>query len=157
MQAQPTSNREPTTANAYMQDSTDKSFFAPIRSHFDALEMVADTTKAFFAIAALQFLSALLTSNPVGFIDAAINCVCAAVVRRNHSRAAAAVLLATSVLTLLSAMAAATRLFNGMAVGSIGIFLALLGLWAGWRALEATVKLKGQLSANRVAHVDDDA
>lgn len=129
-----------------MSEENRKAFFSKLTSHYDALQMVDDTAKAFFMLGGLAVLSALFSSW-YGLVDAVIYAVGAFFLRRYRSRPAAWILL---VYAAMMAFVTAARLsgaaFSADTGGASPIF-ALVGLWAGIRAVEATTKLQGSLSA----------
>jgi len=112
-------------------------FFSKIESREDALKLVKDTSNAFFFIAVLQAALAYWIGLSTLF-DAALYAVGGFFVRRFNSRAAAVTLL------LLALVAAGVTIENraGANLGGGGnIVLAVIVVWAGVRAVEATFKL----------------
>ncbi|MGJ7612292.1 MULTISPECIES: hypothetical protein [unclassified Variovorax] len=134
-----------------MSEESKKSFFARLDSHYAALEMVKDTAKALYFVAGAQAVSALIVDK-AGLVDALINAACAFGIGRYRSRIASGAALLLAVVTLLVVM---FRLTSGGAVGGIACLFALLAAWAGARALEATIKLRGRL-VNSPSLAQDD-
>lgn len=137
--------------------SSNRAFFSKITTHYEALAMVEDASKAFFAIGGLQIFSALVLGAYFGVFHAVANLVGAVAIRRKHSRAAAVVLLVLAVTSLLGFFLSyvGVRVVSGG--GSVRIIFSLLALWAGARATEATYKLHGSLAANAAPRENDDA
>lgn len=132
-----------------------KAFFSKLTSHVDALQMVDNTAKAFFLISGLSLLSALFVS-VYALIDVATYAAGAYFLRRYRSRAAAWVLLAYAAVMAFLVVA---EFFGAAFVaekGRASPFLAVVGLWAGTRAVEAVTKLQGSLSAPARNHVVQD-
>lgn len=142
-----------------MDSNTDRSFFGKLNSHYEALAMVKDTSNAFFIIAALQLLSALLASSLIGLLDPSLNFAGALVLRRTNSRVAATLLLLLASIATLIFLLGYTDIQFSAHTGSMALIFALVGLWAGVRATEATFKLHGSLSSNASLQtsVDNDA
>jgi hypothetical protein len=137
--------------------SNNRSFLARLTSHYDALAMVEDTSKAFFLIAALQVISVLVSGVWLGLVDAAIKTGGGLLVRKNHSRVAAVMLLVLAVITLVAVALQLEGVTVPVHTGGGSLLFALICLWAGARAAEATFKLCGSLSASvPVATPDDD-
>jgi hypothetical protein len=130
--------------------SSNRSFFSKISTHYDALAMVNDTSKAFFLIGGLQILSSVLLGTYIGIFHAAANLVGAFAIRSRHSRVAAVVLLALSAATCVGFLLSYVGVTVVSGGSSVSIIFTLLGLWAGARATEATYKLHGSLAANVV-------
>jgi len=129
-----------------MSEENNKAFFSKLTSHYDALAMVKDTSIAFVMIGCLSLLTALFSSL-YGLVDAAIYLVGAFFLRRYQSQAGAWTLLAyAGLMACMVAGKLSGATFAANAGGASPIF-ALVGLWAGVRAVEATTKLKGSLSA----------
>ncbi len=130
-----------------MTDPSDnQSFFSGLNSHYDALRMVKDTSNAFFLIAALQVVTMLLTGALLGGVDVAVNGIGGWVLRRQRSRAAAVVLLVFAVLTFVVVVLPWVGVNVPHQGGAASFIFALVGLWAGVRATEATFKLHGSLA-----------
>jgi hypothetical protein len=130
-----------------------KGSFSKIENRDDALKMVRDTSMAFYAIAGLQ----AVLSYWIGLgllVDAAIYAIGGFFLRRFNSRAAAVVLL---ILALLSAGVTIANKAGADVGGGNNIILALVMLWAGIRAVEATFKLQGRFSSANVANQGSDA
>lgn len=129
-----------------MSEENNKAFFSKLTSHYDALAMVKDTSTAFIMIGCVAVLTALFTSL-YGLVDAAVYLAGAFFLRRYESRAAAWTLLVyAGLMTCMVVGKLSGASFAAEAGGASPIF-ALVGLWAGTRAVEATTKLKGSLSA----------
>jgi hypothetical protein len=114
-------------------------WFSRIETREDALRAIKDSSSAFLVVAALQviLMVVILRSYDVLF-DAAVLAVGALLLRRYNSRAAAIVLL------LLAVAEAGVTVANRLGViaeGGKNVILALLVLWAGIRAVQATFKL----------------
>lgn len=119
-----------------------KAWYTPISTRSDALKVVKDSSAAFFVLAAIQGGLGLLVGGLL-WIDALVYAIAAFFLRRNNSRIAAAVLL------LVALMAAGTTVGNrlGLALGGgTNVFLALIALAAGIKAVEATWKLHGRFA-----------
>jgi hypothetical protein len=128
-----------------MQEANNRAFFSKLGSHFEACQMIKDASNALFTIAVLQAITALIQAQFLTWIDVGVNTMAAFLIRRYHSRAAAIMALGLAILTFALFMIAKV---NGESpVGSTGLIFALLALWAGARATEATFKLHGSLSA----------
>lgn len=134
-----------------MSEENKRSFFSKLDSHYAAVEMIRDASKALWIIAALQAISALM-GDKIGLVDAALNAVCAFGIARFRSRVAAGIALVFALGTLIFAG-------YGMAAGGLvsgaGALIALFALWATARALEATVKIRGTL-ANKPSRLLSD-
>lgn len=134
-----------------MSEVNKKSFFSRLDSHYAAVEMIRDASKALWIIAALQAVSALI-GDKAGLFDAALNAVCAFGIARFRSRIAAGLALALALGTLAFAG-------YGMAIGGrisgAGALIAVFSVWASARALEATVKIRGPL-ANKPSRLAND-
>ena len=129
-----------------MSEQNNKAFFSRLTSHYDALTMVKDTASAFLMVGCLSVLTALFTSL-YGLVDAVIYISGAFILRRFNSQAAAWTLLVYAVLTALMVVARLTGATFAAGAGGASLIFALVSLWAGIRAVEATIKLKGSLSA----------
>jgi len=127
------------------QTQKKKSFMAAkIVLREDALAMVKEASTAFFFIAGLEAVLSFLVGFSILF-DAAVFAIGAFFLRRFNSRAAAVVLL------LLAIAATASTVGNrlgGNYGGGGNVFLACIVLWVAARAVEATFKLHGRLSAD---------
>ena len=124
-----------------MSEENKRSFFSKLDSHYAAVEMIRDASKALWIIAALQAISALI-GDKVGLVDAALNAACAFGIARFRSRVAASIALVFALGTLIFAgygMAAGGR------VSGAGALIAMFAVWGSARALEATVKIRGTL------------
>ncbi|RTD96249.1 hypothetical protein EJO68_07900 [Variovorax atrisoli] len=134
-----------------MSEENKKSFFSRLDSHYAAVEMIKDASKALWIVAALQAISALI-GDKLGLMDAALNAVCAFGIARFRSRVAAgfALLLALGTLGF-----AGYRMAAGGGVSGAGALIAVFAVWASARALEATVKIRGSL-ANKPSHFLSD-
>ena len=120
-----------------------KGSFSKIENRDEALKMVKDAAMAFFFVAGLQ----AILSYWIGFdvlVDAAIYAIGGVFLRRFNSRAAAVVLL---LLALLGAGVTIANKAGANLGGGNNIILALIILWAGIRAVEATFKLHGRFFA----------
>ena len=122
--------------------SKKKGFFSKIESRDDALKVVRDTSNAFFFIAILQAALAYLIGLSILF-DAVIYAVGGFFLRRFSSRAAAVVLL---LLALVGAGVTVANRTGANLGGGNNIVLAVIVLWAGVRAVEATFKLGGRFA-----------
>ncbi|QGW81135.1 hypothetical protein [Variovorax paradoxus] len=134
-----------------MSEANKRSFFSKLDSHYAAVEMIGDASKALWIIAALQAISALM-GDKIGLVDAALNAVCAFGIARFRSRVAAGIALVFALGTLIFAgygMAAGGR------VSGAGALIALFAVWATARALEATAKIRGTL-ANKPSRLLSD-
>jgi hypothetical protein len=129
-----------------MEESNTRSFFSPLTSHFEALQMVRDTSGAFFMIAGLQLLGVMFTGEFLGLVEVGINTVGALCIRRANSRAAAVILLLTASLGLVAILVQLAGGMPALKPTGLNLLFALLGVWAGARATEATFKLRGALS-----------
>ncbi len=130
-----------------------KGSFSKIESRDEALKMVKDTSRAFFFVAGLQ----AILSYWIGFgvlVDAAIFAIGGFFLFRFNSRAAAVALL---LLALLSAGVTIANKAGANIGGGNNIILALIILWAGIRAVEATFKLHGRFSPVSVPNQTPDA
>lgn len=128
--------------------SSNRAFFSKIGTHYEALEMVGDTSKAFFVIGSIQIITSLVAGAHFGMVHALANLAGAVAVRYKHSRAAAVFLLVLAIATLAGFLLSYVGLHVITGGGSVAVIFALLALWAGSRATEATHKLRGSL-ANR--------
>lgn len=134
-----------------MSEENKRGFFSRLDSHYAAVEMIRDASKALWIIAALQAISALI-GDKLGLVDAALNAACAFGIARFHSRVAATIALVLALGTLIFAgygMAAGGR------VSGAGALIAAFAVWASARALEATVKIRGTL-ANKPSRLSSD-
>ena len=120
-----------------------KGSFSKIENREEALKMVRDTAMAFFFVAGLQAILSYWIGLGV-LVDAAIYAIGGFFLRRFNSRAAAVVLL---LLALLSAGVTIANKAGANLGGGNNIILALIILWAGIRAVEATFKLHGRFSS----------
>jgi cobalamin synthase len=112
-------------------------WFSKIASREDALKIIKDTSNGFFVVAAIQAALSFLVGYSILF-DAALYAVGGFFLRKFNSRVAAVLLL------LLAAIGAGVTFANKVGAnlgGGNNIFLALIVLWAGVRAVEATFKL----------------
>jgi hypothetical protein len=119
-----------------------RSWFSPVNSRPDALKVIQDSSGVFFVLAAIQGGLGLFIGVTL-LLDAAVYGAGAFFVRRHYSRVAAAVLL------LVALVAAGTTIGNrlGMEIGGgSNVFLALIALVAGAKAVEATWKLNGRFA-----------
>lgn len=128
-----------------------KGSFSKLENRDDALKMVKDTSTAFFAVAALQAVLSYWIGLGV-LVDAAIFAVCGFFLRRFHSRSAAVVLL---VLALLTAGVTIANKAGADVGGGNNVILALVLLWAGIRATEATFKLHGRFASRNSPQAQD--
>lgn len=119
-----------------------KGSFSKIENRKEALKMVKDTSLAFFFIAALQAIFSYWLGYEI-LVDAALFGIGAFFLRWLHSRVAAVFLLA---LALLSTGITIANKMGEMKSGGNNIILAMIILWAGIRAVEATFKLNGRFS-----------
>lgn len=120
-----------------------KGSFSKIENRDEALKMVRDTSMAFFAVAGLQ----AVLSYWIGFgvlADAAIFAIGGFFLLRFNSRTAAVVLL---LLALLSAGITIANKAGANIGGGNNIILAVIIIWAGIRAVEASFKLHGRFSS----------
>jgi hypothetical protein len=129
-----------------MSEDSNRAFFSKLASHYDALAMIEDTAKAFLIIGCLTAVTAVFT-NLYGLIEAGVYLIGAVCIRRYWSRAAAAILLALSSLVTCLIFATLVGFRIDLGGGAASIIFALVGVWAGARALEATIKLRGSLAA----------
>lgn len=118
------------------------SWFSKIESRDDALKVVKDTSTAFIAIAVLQAIISCFGGSSI-LIDAIINSGGAFFLRRFSSRTAAVVLLVVAVLSF--GITIANLLGAELGTGT-NILMAIVVLWAGIRAVEATFKLHGRFA-----------
>jgi hypothetical protein len=134
-----------------MTEQKKKRWFSKIESRADALKTVKDTSTAFFVLAALQAALSFILGFSILF-DAVIYVVAGLFLRRSNSRVAALVLL-------VSAVIGAGVTFANKAGADLGggnnIFLALIVLWAGIRAVEATFKLHGRFAVDLEPQVNE--
>ena len=121
-----------------------KGSFSKIENRDEALKMVRDTSAAFFFVAVLQAVLSYWVGYGV-LVDAAIYAIGGFFLRRFNSRAAAVVLL---LLALISAGVTVANKTGANIGGGNNIILALIILWAGIRAVEATFKLHGRFSTS---------
>ena len=121
-----------------------KGSFSKIENRDEALKMVRDTSAAFFFVAGLQAVLSYWVGYGV-LVDAAIYAIGGFFLRRFNSRAAAVVLL---LLALISAGVTVANKTGANIGGGNNIILALIILWAGIRAVEATFKLHGRFSTS---------
>ena len=132
-----------------MSEATKKQgWFSKIETRDDAIKVVKDTSLVFFFVAVLQAVLSFLLDFSVLF-DVFVYGVGGFFLRRNNSRAAAVVLL------VLAAIGAGVTFANKVGAnlgGGTNIFLALIVLWAGIRAVEATFKLRGRFSSALVTN-----
>ena len=119
-----------------------KGFFSKIASRDDALEVVKDTSNAFFFLAALQAALAYWVGLSMLF-DAAVYAVGGFFLRRYQSRTAAVILLLLAVAG--AGITVANRVGQNLGGGN-NIILAIIVLWAAVRAVQATFKLRGRFS-----------
>ena len=101
--------------------------------------MLKDTSRALYVIAGLTCLGAMFGSK-LGLIDSGIYAVCAYFIGSHRSRVAAGFALFWAVLSL------GALFLQTPGMGSATLLFGLLGIWAGVRALEATVKIRGSLA-----------
>ncbi len=120
-----------------------KGSFSKIENRDDALKMVKDTSLAFFFVAGLQAILSYWIGSGV-LIDAAVYAIGGFFLRRFNSRTAAVILL---ILALLGAGVTIANKAGANLGGGNNIILALIILWAGIRAVEATFKLHGRFSS----------
>lgn len=113
------------------------SWFSKVESREDALKVIKDTSSAFIAIAVLQAIISYFTGSSI-LIDAIINAGGAFFLRRFNSRAASVILLVVAVISFC--ITCANLLGAKLGTGT-NILLALIVLWAGIRAVDATFKL----------------
>jgi hypothetical protein len=119
------------------------SWFSKIESREDALKVVKDTSSAFIVISVIQAILSYFVGSSI-LVDAIINCGGAFFLRRFNSRAAAVVLLIVALITL--GVTIANMLGAKLGAGG-NILVAIIVLWAGVRAVEATFKLHNRFKA----------
>ncbi len=115
-------------------------WFSMIRNRDDAVNVAKDSATALFLVAGIQAGIGFLLAQSM-LIDAAIFALCAFFIRRFFSRTAAVVAL------LMSLVAIVTTLMVGVAEsvgGWSNVVVALVGIWAAFRSIEATFKLHGK-------------
>lgn len=117
--------------------------FSKIEDRDGALKVVTASASVFIVVAAIQAVVAFFVGYAL-LADAAIYAVLGAILMRFKSRAAAIILLLLAVVTSVVTVANAAGAKLG---GGNNIFLSLVVLWAGVRAVEATFKLRGRFAA----------
>ncbi|MDR7134561.1 surface polysaccharide O-acyltransferase-like enzyme [Lysobacter niastensis] len=125
------------------EEQKKSSWFGKIDGRDGAIELAKGCGTAFLVVAALQAALSFIIGYSV-LIDAALYAFCGYFIRNKHSRVAA-------VVALLLALIALVVTFINKAGQNLGggnnVFIALIVAWAGVRAVEATFKLHGKLSA----------
>ncbi len=124
-----------------------KGLFSRIETHEDAAKMVRETAVAFLVLAGIQALIGFFLA-PSTLVDAVVLAILALILWKGRSRVAALLLL------VVSLGEAAVTVLNRVGVTSQGgtnVILAVIMVIAAVRAVEATFKLRGKLSAPTVA------
>lgn len=119
-----------------------KGMFAKIETKDDALKVIKDTSIGFFVVAGIQGGIGFFIA-PALIIDAVLMAVLAFILMKWKARTAAVILL------VLASIMTITTFLNKAGViseGGSNIILALIVLWAGVRATEATFKLRGRFA-----------
>jgi hypothetical protein len=125
------------------QQAKKPGLFSAIQDRDGAIKIARDCGNAFLMLAVLQGAIGLFLARSL-LVDAAIFALCGLYIRRSYSRAAAILCLA------VAAFAAVTTFANRVGAnvgGGKNIFLAVIMLWVGIRAVEATFKLHGKFRA----------
>lgn len=137
------SQREPNSQN----EATKGSWFAKIETKEDALKVIKNTSIGFFVVAGIHGVSGFFLT-PALFIDAVLIAVLAYILMQWKVRTAAVILL------ILACIITITTFLNragGISKSNSSILLALIILWAGVRATEATFKLRGKFAKEGIS------
>lgn len=118
-----------------MQDSTDRAFLSKIESPYQAEAMIRDASKALYVIAAVDILSAVFVGAYAMLIVGVLNALCAYLVGRRRSRAAA-------LFSLALALGVVGLAIGNHVLNSGTTLFCLLSIWAGARSYEAISKLR---------------
>ena len=138
----PSKVTKPRTAKSERQPHSIFSF-SKIEDRDGAIKVVTASASVFIVVAAIQAVVAFFVGYAL-LVDAVIYAVLGAILLRFKSRVAAVILLLLAIVTAGVTVANATGAKLG---GGHNIFLSLMVLWAGVRAVEATFKLRGRFAA----------
>lgn len=125
------------------QQAKKPGLFSVIQDRDGAIKIARDCGNALLMLAVLQGLIGVFLARSL-LVNAAIFAVCGLYIRSSYSRTAAILCL------LVAAFAAVTTFANRVGAsggGGKNIFLAVIMLWVGIRAVEATFKLHGKFRA----------
>lgn len=132
-----------------MSGSAFSRWFSPIETRAHALKVIKDSSNAFFVLAAIQTVLALVVRDYSILFDAGLLVVLSLGLRRLNSRAAAVILLVVAVFECGTTIA--NRL--GMSLGGgNNVILALIMVFVAYRATQATYRLR-KLSSEAPAGV----
>jgi hypothetical protein len=120
--------------------------FSKIEDRDGAIKVVTASASVFIVVAAIQAVVAFFIGY-AGLVDAFIYAVLGAILMRFKSRVVAVILFFLAIVATVVTVANAIGAKLG---GGTNIFLSLMILWAGVRAVEATFKLHGRFSAATV-------
>jgi hypothetical protein len=118
-----------------------KGMFAKIESRGQAIKVARESGVLFMVIAALQGILGVFVQRWL-ILDAAIFAVCGYLIFSQYNRVAAVVAFALSCVAVITTFMNLTGKNVG---GGTNIFLALIVASAGFRAVDATFKLTGEL------------
>jgi len=118
-----------------MSGSAFSRWFSPIATGADALKVIKDSSSAFFVLAAIQTVLALVVRDYSILFDAGLLVVLSLGLRRLNSRAAAVILLVVAVFEVGTTLA--NRLGMNLGGGN-NVILALIMVFVAYRATQAT-------------------
>ena len=127
-----------------MSGSAFSRWFSPIATGADALKVIKDSSNAFFVLAAIQTVLALVVRDYSILFDAGLLVVLSLGLRRLNSRAAAVILLVVAVFEVGTTLA--NRLGMNLGGGN-NVILALIMVFVAYRATQATYRLRKLTSA----------
>ena len=132
-----------------MSGSAFSRWFSPIETRAHALKVIKDSSNAFFVLAAIQTVLALVVRDYSILFDAGLLVVLSLGLRRLNSRAAAVILLVVAVFECGTTIA--NRLGMNLGGGN-NVILAVIMVFAAYRATQATYRLR-KLSSEAPAGV----